>query len=84
MKRNILIGLTACLLGTTPTQAQTEPEPTAGGVVYVIPISEMIERDRNRAAVIFWSIGNETPINDERNTFMRALAEQNGGTYAAR
>ena len=24
-------------------------------------LSEMIERDRNRASVIIWSIGNETP-----------------------
>jgi beta-glucuronidase len=37
-------------------------------------LSEMIERDRNRASVIIWSIGNETPISDERNEFMRGLA----------
>ncbi len=37
--------------------------------------SEIIARDRNRAAVIFWSIGNETPITEARNRFMRALAQ---------
>jgi len=38
-------------------------------------LSELITRDRNRASVILWSIGNETPIGDERNAFMRALAD---------
>ena len=36
----------------------------------------MIERDRNRAAVILWSVGNETPLSDERLDFMRRLVEQ--------
>lgn len=34
---------------------------------------ENILRDRNRASIILWSIGNETPINDARNAFMRTL-----------
>jgi beta-glucuronidase len=38
-------------------------------------LSEMIARDRNRASVILWSIGNETPVSDERNAFMKALAD---------
>jgi beta-glucuronidase len=38
-------------------------------------LSEMIERDRNRAAVIIWSIGNETPETEARHRFMTALAE---------
>jgi beta-glucuronidase len=38
-------------------------------------LSEMIERDRNRAAVIIWSIGNETPETEARLRFMTALAE---------
>ncbi len=38
-------------------------------------LSEMIARDRNRAAILFWSIGNETPITPARNDFMRRLAD---------
>jgi beta-glucuronidase len=34
---------------------------------------ESILRDRNRASIILWSVGNETPINDARNRFMRSL-----------
>jgi beta-glucuronidase len=37
-------------------------------------LSEMITRDRNRASVILWSIGNETPAGAERDAFMAALA----------
>jgi beta-glucuronidase len=37
-------------------------------------LSELIERDANRASVILWSIGNETPLGDERQRFMTALA----------
>jgi beta-glucuronidase len=37
--------------------------------------TEMVRRDRNRASVILWGIGNETPISDERQHFMRALAD---------
>ena len=39
-------------------------------------INEMIERDRNRAAIAFWSIGNETMPSDARNHFMQELAEE--------
>lgn len=39
-------------------------------------LAEMIERDRNRAAVILWSVGNETPLSDERLDFMRRLIER--------
>jgi beta-glucuronidase len=35
--------------------------------------SESIERDRNRASLIIWSVGNETPVGDARNSFLRAL-----------
>jgi beta-glucuronidase len=38
-------------------------------------ISEIINRDRNRASVIFWSFANETPISDARNTFMQNMAD---------
>jgi beta-glucuronidase len=36
--------------------------------------SEMITRDRNRAAVILWSLANETPGTPARNRFLDALA----------
>lgn len=38
--------------------------------------AENILRDRNRASIIIWSIGNETPISDARNAFYAALARQ--------
>lgn len=36
-------------------------------------LAENILRDRNRAAIAIWSVGNETPISDARNTFLRTL-----------
>lgn len=36
-------------------------------------LSELIARDKNRAAVIIWSLGNETPVGEARNEFMREL-----------
>jgi beta-glucuronidase len=36
-------------------------------------LKEMIARDHNRASVIIWSVGNETPINESRTEFMRNL-----------
>ncbi len=33
----------------------------------------MIERDQNRASVIIWSVGNETPITDARMNFFREI-----------
>lgn len=38
-------------------------------------IREMITRDKNRASVIIWSMANETPVSDARNTFLRQLVE---------
>jgi beta-glucuronidase len=38
-------------------------------------LSELVARDRNRASVVFWSIGNETPVGEARNAFMQGLAE---------
>ncbi len=38
-------------------------------------LSELIARDRNRASVVLWSIGNETPTSPERQQFMSALAQ---------
>ncbi|KQV61147.1 beta-glucuronidase [Pelomonas sp. Root1217] len=37
--------------------------------------AETIYRDRNRAALILWSIGNETPVGEARTRFHTALAE---------
>ena len=36
--------------------------------------SEMIARDQNRAAIILWSISNETPVSEARNQFLASLA----------
>jgi len=38
-------------------------------------LSEMIARDRNRAAVIIWSMANETPLSNERLSFLKKLVE---------
>jgi beta-glucuronidase len=38
-------------------------------------LQEEIERDRNRAAIIIWSIANETPVSDARNAFLFTLAD---------
>jgi beta-glucuronidase len=38
-------------------------------------LAEMIARDHNRAAVIFWSLSNETPVDPDRLIFLRKLAE---------
>jgi beta-glucuronidase len=38
-------------------------------------LTEMINRDKNRAAVILWSVGNETPVSDSRNHFLRRLIQ---------
>jgi beta-glucuronidase len=37
-------------------------------------LTDLIARDKNRAAVIVWSIGNETPVSEARNSFMGRLA----------
>ncbi|GAA0315514.1 beta-glucuronidase [Sphingomonas oligophenolica] len=38
-------------------------------------VAENILRDRNRASIILWSVGNETPIGDARNAFLGTLAD---------
>jgi len=37
-------------------------------------LQEMITRDKNRAAVVIWSMANETPLSDARLTFLKDLA----------
>jgi beta-glucuronidase len=36
-------------------------------------LEEMITRDHNRASVIIWSVGNETPVSPTRTNFMHSL-----------
>ena len=37
--------------------------------------TESITRDKNRAAIVIWSVGNETPTIPARNAFMRQMVE---------
>ncbi|NGP77782.1 beta-glucuronidase [Balneolaceae bacterium YR4-1] len=37
-------------------------------------LNEVIQRDRNRASVIIWSMANETPVSKARNNFLNELA----------
>lgn len=47
-------------------------------------LSELITRDKNRASVIIWSIGNETPNNSDREKFMEGLADYVHATDSTR
>jgi beta-glucuronidase len=38
-------------------------------------LTDMIGRDKNRAAVVIWSVANETPLSDARLSFLRKLIE---------
>lgn len=38
-------------------------------------LTEVINRDKNRASVIIWSMANETPTSEARNTFLSKLAQ---------
>jgi beta-glucuronidase len=37
-------------------------------------LTDLIVRDKNRASVVIWSVGNETPVSAPRNSFMGKLA----------
>jgi len=39
-----------------------------------VMLADNIRRDRNRASIILWSVGNETPVGDARNAFLTTLA----------
>ncbi len=39
-------------------------------------MAENILRDRNRASIALWSVGNETPVGDARNAFLGTLAQE--------
>jgi len=38
-------------------------------------LRELIERDRNRASVIVWSVANETPVSEARTRFLKTLVD---------
>ncbi|WP_114784838.1 glycoside hydrolase family 2 protein [Botryobacter ruber] len=40
-----------------------------------LQLREMIARDRNKASVIIWSVGNETPVSPTRTEFMKNLVQ---------
>jgi beta-glucuronidase len=39
-------------------------------------LRDVIARDHNRAAVVFWSVANETPVNPPRVAFLESLVEE--------
>lgn len=39
-------------------------------------LKNMMDRDKNRCAVIIWSVANETPHSDARDKFLAGLAQQ--------
>lgn len=47
-------------------------------------LRDMIARDHNRAAVILWSLSNETPVKPERVTFLKQLADEARGFDSTR
>ncbi len=47
-------------------------------------LQEMITRDRNRASIIIWSVGNETPLGGARLNFMSDLAKTARATDPSR
>jgi beta-glucuronidase len=47
-------------------------------------LREMITRDHNRASIIIWSVGNETPISQTRTDFMHNLIRAAKGLDSTR
>ena len=47
-------------------------------------LNEMIARDQNRAALIIYSVANETPISDARNLFLREMIQDAHSTDPTR
>ncbi len=47
-------------------------------------LAEMINRDKNRCAVGFWGVANETQPSPERNDFLRSLLETGRGIDTTR
>lgn len=59
----------------------TNPETLADAQAQ---LRDMIARDHNRAAVILWSLSNETPVKPERLTFLKQLAQDARGLDSTR
>jgi beta-glucuronidase len=38
-------------------------------------LTESITRDKNRASIVIWSVGNETPVSDDRTKFLVSLIQ---------
>lgn len=38
-------------------------------------LGDNIARDKDRASIVIWSVGNETPVGEARNKFMRTLVQ---------
>ncbi|MDI3320944.1 glycoside hydrolase family 2 protein [Pinibacter soli] len=49
-----------------------------------VQLNEMISRDQNRASVIIWSVGNETPVSEARTRFMSTLLKTARGLDPSR
>ena len=47
-------------------------------------LNEMIARDQNRAALVIYSVANETPISDARNLFLREMIQDAHSTDPTR
>ena len=47
-------------------------------------LAENITRDKNRASIVIWSVGNETPAIDARTNFMRTLVKTARGLDSTR
>lgn len=47
-------------------------------------LHEMINRDHNRASIIVWSVGNETPVSQKRTDFMHSLITEAKGLDSTR
>ena len=47
-------------------------------------LTENITRDKNRASIVIWSVGNETPVTDARTKFMRSLVKTARGLDSTR
>ncbi len=47
-------------------------------------LAEAITRDKNRASIIIWSMANETPISEPRNTFLKELIQHTKSMDATR
>ena len=59
----------------------TNPETLADAQAQ---LRDMIARDHNRAAMILWSLSNETPVKPERLTFLKQLAQDARGLDSTR